>query len=481
MAKKKIISVGFDIASSDVEYCDFNSEQSLLDWDIILFRPNISEFLDCSDVYKGKPSLSDSRSFRLKERCDHWRREIEDNVDAGKCVVIFLSELKELYIDTREKKYSGTGRNRQTTRIVTEYDNYKSIPVDLSPTNRQGSAIKLAPKNSDLIAPYWSEFGASSEYKVVLNEELPASLLTKHGDKVVGAVVKSSSSAGALIMLPDVDFYAQDFYEDVELGYGIEERWTDKAVQFSGRLIKCVSSISSALRNDADLTPEPDWATANEYSLDKEAKLMTSLSSVEEKLAKLQIKKNTLLTDLKGAGKLRALLYETGKPLEAAIIDSLEILGFKATNYEDDKSEFDAVFESKEGRLIGEAEGKDNKAINVTKLRQLALNVHEDLERDEIESPAKGVLFGNPYRLSPIKDRIDPFTEKCKTAAQTSSTALVFTPDLFDVTRYLSNHKDASYAKECREIISSSIGRVVFPEIPEKGQDQGRTSDMVVA
>ncbi len=473
--------MGFEIASSDVEYCDFNSEQSLLDWDIILFRPNIYEFLEHSDTYKGKPSLSDSKSFRLKERCDHWRREIKDNFDAGKCVVIFLSELKEFYIDTGEKKYSGTGRNRQTTRIVTEYDNYKSIPVDLSPTNRKGRSIKLAPKNSDLIAPYWSEFGAASEYKVVLNEELPASLLTKHGDKTVGAVVKSSSSAGALIMLPDVDFYAQDFYEEVELEDGTEEQWTDKAVQFAGRLIKCVSSINSALRNDADLTPEPDWATANEYSLDKEAKLMTSLSSVEEKLAKLQTKKNTLLTDLKGAGKLRALLYETGKPLEAAILDSLGILGFKATNYEDDKSEFDAVFESKEGRLVGEAEGKDNKAINVTKLRQLALNVHEDLERDEIVSPAKGVLFGNPYRFSPIKDRTDPFTEKCKIAAQTSSTALVFTPDLFDVARYLSNHKDASYAKECREIIASSIGRVVFPEIPEKGQGQDHTSDMVVA
>jgi hypothetical protein len=58
------------------------------------------------------------------------------------------------------------------------------------------------------------------------------------------------------------------------------------------------------------------------------------------------------------------------------------------------------VFESEEGRLIGEAEGKDNKAINVDKLRQLSMNIHEDIQREEVTTPAKGVLFGNGYRFN---------------------------------------------------------------------------------
>lgn len=477
MAKKKIISVGFEIASSDVEYCDFDSEQSLLDWDIILFRPSIYSFMDYSDTYKGKPALSDSKSFRLKERCEHWRREIKDNVEAGKCVVIFLPELEQMYIATGDKTYSGTGRNRQTTRMVTEYDNYQCIPANLRPVNRKGKAIKLAPRKSELIASYWAEFGVSSEYKVVLGDDIPASLLTKHGDKVVGAIIKSGARNGAMILLPDLDFYDESFYEEIELEDGVEERWTDKANQFAARLVKCVSSLNSSLRNDAELTPEPDWATANVYSLDKEAKLIASLSKVEEKIEDLQSKKDSLMTDLRDAGKLRALLYETGTPLESAIIDALKILGFKAENYEDDKSEFDAVFESKEGRLVGEAEGKDNKAINVTKLRQLALNIHEDLEREDVKSPAKGVLFGNPFRLLPVEDREDPFTDKCKTAAQTSSTALLFTPDLFSVVRYLSNHSDATYARKCRKAIATTTGRVIFPKIPEKGRENEQNSE----
>ncbi len=479
MSKKKIVSVGFDLSSSDVEYLDFDSEQSLLDWDIILFRPDISRFLDYADTYKGKPSLTDSKSFRLKNRCEHWFREIADSVNAGKCVIVFLSDLQEVYIATGDKTYSGTGKNRQTTRIVSAYDNYQCIPADLEPVSRKGRGIKLAPNNSSVIASYWSEFESSSEYKVVLKDGLSAVLLTKHGDKVVGAIFKSGSQGGAMVVLPDMDFSPESFFEEVGTADGFEEVWSDLAEQFSARLVKCVSSLSSALRSEGEHTPEPDWASSSAYSLDKELQLISGLSKIEDKIADLQLKKNKALSDLRDAGRLRGLLYETGKSLELAIIDALKILGFKAENYSDGNSEFDAVFESDEGRLIGEAEGKDNKAINVTKLRQLALNIHEDLEREDVALPAKGVLFGNPYRLTPVEEREDPFTDKCKTAAATSSTALVFTPDLFVVVRYLSNHRDAAYAKKCREVISSTIGRVIFPEIPLKGRDQEKISDQL--
>ena len=57
------------------------------------------------------------------------------------------------------------------------------------------------------------------------------------------------------------------------------------------------------------------------------------------------------------------------------------------------------MLECSEGRCIGEAEGRDNRAIGIDKMRQLEVNVLEDLSRDEVSEPAKGVLFGNAYRL----------------------------------------------------------------------------------
>ena len=35
---KKLLSVGFELASKDVQYCNFQSDASLLDWDIVLFK-----------------------------------------------------------------------------------------------------------------------------------------------------------------------------------------------------------------------------------------------------------------------------------------------------------------------------------------------------------------------------------------------------------------------------------------------------------
>ena len=147
------------------------------------------------------------------------------------------------------------------------------------------------------------------------------------------------------------------------------------------------------------------------------------------------------------------------------------MLGFQASPYKDATSEFDVVFESSEGRLLGEAEGKDSKAVNVDKLRQLAMNIHEDLQREEVSAPAKGVLFGNGYRLSLPKDRTVEFTEKCIAAAQSSSTALVTTSDLFSAVQYLSAKQDNDYAKRCREAILAGSGLTKLPAPPKRATD----------
>lgn len=117
---------------------------------------------------------------------------------------------------------------------------------------------------------------------------------------------------------------------------------------------------------------------------------------------------------------------------------------------------------------MGEAEGKDNKAINVDKLRQLAMNIHEDLEREDVTSPAKGVLFGNGYRLSAPEARDSQFTAKCISAAQSANTALVPTTELCE---------DADYAKRCRAAILTASGVVSLPPPPEAPQLTEAVSD----
>ncbi|MDY0282079.1 MAG: hypothetical protein RBR35_16125 [Salinivirgaceae bacterium] len=58
-------------------------------------------------MFQGKLSLSDSNSFRLKESCEHWRREIRQAYETGKTVIVFLTTLEEVYVDTGQRSYSG--------------------------------------------------------------------------------------------------------------------------------------------------------------------------------------------------------------------------------------------------------------------------------------------------------------------------------------------------------------------------------------
>jgi len=468
MSKKNILSIGLELAGDNVQFCKFSSDTSLLDWDIILFKADIQQYFGWSETYNGKPCLDDSSSFKLKERAAHWRREIREAISHGKTVIVFLSELEEVYIATGQKTYSGTGRNQKTTRMVTEFDNYQCIPVDLKPIKSNGKSIILSRTNSGLIAPYWKEFGPYSEYKTIIaSEKITPCLQTKSGDKVVGAIHRPQKGTGALVLFPDIEFYDESFFDEKDG----KNYWNKEAIKFSKIFVNEIVSLDRALKSDGEQTPEPDWAKSPDFLTDKEKDVASKLISAETRLEKLQAAKQKLLDQLSNESRLRGLLFEKGKPLENAVLVALTLLGFKADQYSDAESEFDAVFTSEEGRFLGEAEGKDNKPINIEKLRQLALNIHEDLEKEGVDAPAKGVLFGNPFRLQEPSNRNEAFTEKCLSASSTSSTALVYTPDLFEVALYLSNTKDKVFAKRCRKAMLSTVGRVKFPK-PKKPSEK---------
>jgi hypothetical protein len=149
-------------------------------------------------------------------------------------------------------------------------------------------------------------------------------------------------------------------------------------------------------------------------------------------------------------------------------MEVLRLMGFSAESFQDTESEFDVVFVSAEGRFLGEVEGKDSKAINIDKHSQLERNINEDFEREEVTEHAHGVLFGNAYRLTPLIERGDFFTDKCISAAKRMGTALVRTPDLFEVGRYLRSSQDEEFAARCRNSILNTKGGIVcFPTVPQ--------------
>ena len=460
----------------------FDSDLSLLDADVVVFKPDMSDMYGYYyEHYQGKPSLSEDASFELKERLDHWRRELSTALASGKTVFVFLSDLQEVFVDSGQRQYSGTGRNARVTRLVNPCNNYACLTSDLSFTSCTGKAMRLADQ-ADILTGYWRLFGDRSTYKVTLDGKVSKPLVvSKDGSRVLGAIMQSKDMPGTVIFLPDTDFDDEELVEE-ESG---EPHWTKKALSLGSQFVNCILEIDRVMMSQREVTPIPDWAKARELDLPKERELRTELLKTEDAMRYLTSKELSLQTSIREESLLKHLLYEKGKPLENAIVKALTILGFHSKPYREGDSEFDVIFEAAEGRLIGEAEGKDNKAINIDKLRQLEMNIHEDFARDGVDSMAKGILFGNAYRLSPLTERGDFFTGKCLIAAKRNGCALVRTPDLFLIAQYLSGNPDAEFSKGCREAILSTSGEIVsFPVVPahekrEEVAQQGIEGDAV--
>ena len=301
------------------------------------------------------------------------------------------------------------------------------------------------------------------EYQLYIENPSGAQIIFTGKDKtkILGAIYKIKN--GNLVVLPLIKYDEKKFTE--HKGKEKKEYWTKEATQFGKSLVKALIDIDKALRKGGDRTPPPDWTNEADFQLAQEQVLKKETEKKSKEIDELILQKNELLTKIDIEVRLRDLLFEKGKILESAINLALEILGYKAENYNDGNLELDHVITSPEGdRLIGEAEGKDTSAINIDKFRQLATNIQEDLQREEIENPATGILFGNGFRLTKPTERAEQFTTKCINTAKSSNCVLVRTIDLFRVAKYVKESNDETFAKSCRDVIKNSVGKIVdFP------------------
>ena len=471
--EKSIITVNFEIPGLSDKCIALSSDQSLLDYDIIVFEPDISEFVPpLADTFQGKPSLNEHNSFQLRESASRWRHALRDAFDHGKTVFIFMSELKDVFLFGRSES-SGTGRNRQTTNFVEPFNNYSMLPLKFTDLESgRGKEIKPA-LDLNVLASYWAEFGPLSSYEVYFGcDGLTPMLVTRTGNKPVGGIVRSRtiSATGALVLLPMLRYDRAAFIENKSQ----KSFWKKQGLDFGQKLISSLLEIDESLKANRQKTPPPAWTSKPTYRLSTEHKLEASITRLTKNIEELQKKRSDLLLRLERERDLKSLLYEKGPALEHAILNALSLLGLKAEKFKDSESEFDVVFTWKSHRFLGETEGKDNKAVNIDKMSQLERNLSEDFAREDVKEHAKGILFGNAFRLQEPSERPDFFTDKCIAAAKRIAAALVKTPDLFGAAKYVKESGDSTYARKCVEAIVRAEGTVVeFPTVPTPAEVVG--------
>jgi len=141
---KRIFVVGFDLPGDEFEYVEFNSDQSLLDADIVLYEPSLGGYQGFEE-YNGRPLLTRDGSVRIVENIRHWKSELAAATNAGKLVIVYLAKPHYCYRYTGQQQFSGTGRSRVTTNLVTDVSSYEAAPNVSSVEAKTGQQMKLAP------------------------------------------------------------------------------------------------------------------------------------------------------------------------------------------------------------------------------------------------------------------------------------------------------------------------------------------------
>jgi hypothetical protein len=263
---KIMVAVGFDFPGSLIESVSTNSDRSLLDADIIFFRPDISDFPSEHDVmgrsrtYQGARWISEQGSFALKRAIKHWQSQLRIAYEANKTIVVFLAPYEQVYVDTGERTHSGTGRNRHTTIMLDSKNNYEFLPLELKITASVGKGIKAA-RDLGFLTPLWDFLKQHLQYRVMLEgNSFTPSLLTRTGDKIVGGIV---TGKGTLILWPDVNFQEDTFVTE-------SGSWSKIAKQFGQQLVALTVETDKVARAESNISPTPEWATAPECRLQEE-------------------------------------------------------------------------------------------------------------------------------------------------------------------------------------------------------------------
>ena len=445
---KSIATVNCDLPTIE-DRLEYLSGESLRDYDIAIFSSKLP-YQTRVEFSGGGSCISIEGARRIQTAISHWRSELRDALGAGKTVFVLLSKL-----ETDQAAQGSTSVKGSITYNTVLIDNYQALPTKMRVRNAKGRQIVLA---SPLFKGLHEALNDIAEYNVIIDPEIGRKIFQTRDGAEIGAQIQIEGLPGNLILIPYFDFSQLEDSEDDNL--------SKRSVELSHMLVNQVLALDRALRQRSEGTPPPTW-TEDVVKPKKILSIDAKIEGIRGELERLQAQIEAEIHSRNDLSAFSQLLYENGRILEAVIERALRLLGYTVDSIRINDLEIDHVITREGGvRMIGESEGKDSSAIDISKFRQLESNINEDFQRDEIDAPAKGVLFGNGFRFTVPADREEQFTRKCLTNAKRLGTALVRTSNLYLVAVHLLDHPDDdSFKVGCRQALENTAGEmVVFPE-----------------
>lgn len=433
-----VVTLNYYVNEENVVNTRIDGDETLLDADILICSPSgIAAVWDrlVTTYSSGNQVIKLPESAMLRNTFQARRNEIENILDNGKVVIVFLEPVEGV---KGEKNSAGSRRNEYKT--ITNYDFLPLAQEYLlrklkSGTGKSENAISIN-KSGSLFTPYYHAFKQEITYTAYFDidgSEDENFFLLNRSNKPVGAILPSSD--GLIVFIPTIEY--QENHEKF-LGVIISE-----AKKYISKHV---------------ITPPPSWI--EDFELKGENELNQAVTQIQKQIDELETKKKDQLEKAYNLEKYKALLFEQGPELEKIVIDTFKLFGFEAENRQVDDLEHDVIFNSEEGHGIAEIEGKDNDAIHISKLDQLNRAVDESFDLTG-EYP-QGLLIGNHFRFTKPENRKEPFTEKVLIVAQKKSFGLITTCELFKAVQLIfENPNNEALKKEIRERILSVTGEVI--------------------
>lgn len=427
-----IATVDYFLEGDGVMNTNLDGKETLLDADILVINP--TDFHHYWSSASGLGILTSNERYikygyssNIKTTFERRSNEISTLLNNGKIVLIMMSPVTSI------KTALGSGKFES----ISNYDFLpKGFHVSKHIKSGSGNSNALILKDkSGIYSSYFKAFKNELKYSAYSDATFldQHTFLTNKSDKAVGFSIKAKN--GAIVFLPQPDY-----------------------IKENKKLYSFIVNLAKAHLKTETVTPPPVWV--NKHKLSGEENYIQSIEQREAKIKELTAEIEDLKNSKNNITKFKLLLYEKGSKLENTVIDAFKLFGFDAENRTVDDIEHDVVFSSIEGRGIAEIEGKDDAAINISKLDQLNRAVDEDFDLTDLYP--QGILIGNHYRLTSPENRKAPFTEKVLIVANKKSYGLLTTLEIYKAVEKIFLHpEDESFKKQCRERILNTSGEII--------------------
>jgi hypothetical protein len=442
----RLLSLDFDPGYDDATRASFGDDDSVFDYDAVIWDPagSLSQYISSYGAYyQGLPSLSDHASVQIVSDVRRRKREFVEFLHAGKALVVIVRPPQECYVDTGERTHSGTGRNRVTTTHVTKCDLWSALPIS-GVTLERASGSRVALVGDGAIVDLLRSYRKFLSYDAVMTTARGSTFAKVQGtERVLGTLVQTKGG-GHLLLLP-----AMDWLE--EAGDGDQDAdWADEAPPFQADLLAALGQISTS-----GGIVRPTWA--ERFSTEKQRELRAAIVSQQTRIEAARAKLTRLQQQKEQADAPDQLFLGSGRALEIQVAAVLELLGGTVSEPQPGRDDWQVAFP--EGEAVVEVKGVKKSAAekHAAQLEKWVAGAYE-----ETGKMPKGLLIVNAWRETPINERTEEdFPAQMLPYSEGRAHCLVSGLQLFLIRAEV--EQDPERAAHWRKVLMESKGTITTP------------------